>query len=82
MCCASGPVLEVLQSMDPGLGWSKICSELWRCFLSQQDQHTRSGFANRFPQAEQEQKSKIVHIPVHEIACPNYRHVTPKTTMT
>ena len=32
MCCASGPVLEVLQSMDPGLGWSKICNELWRCF--------------------------------------------------
>ena len=28
MCCASGPVLEVLQSMDPGLGWSKICDEL------------------------------------------------------
>ena len=24
MCCASGPVLEVLESMDPGLGWSKI----------------------------------------------------------
>ena len=32
MCCASGPVLEVLQSMDPGLGWSKICDELRRCF--------------------------------------------------
>ena len=32
MCCASGPVLEVLQSMDPGLGWSKIHSELQRCF--------------------------------------------------
>ena len=32
MCCASGPVLEVLQSMDPGLGWSKIHDELWRCF--------------------------------------------------
>ena len=28
MCCASGPVLEVLQSMDPGLGWSKIRNEL------------------------------------------------------
>ena len=23
MCCTSGPVLEVLQSMDPGLAWSK-----------------------------------------------------------
>ena len=23
MCCASRPVLEVLQSMDPGLGWCK-----------------------------------------------------------
>ena len=32
MCCASGPVLEVLQSMDPGLGWSKIHDELRRCF--------------------------------------------------
>ena len=32
MCCASGPVLEVLQSMDPILGWSKIHDELWRCF--------------------------------------------------
>ena len=32
MCCASGPVLEVLQSMDPILGWSKICDELQRCF--------------------------------------------------
>ena len=33
MCCASGPVLEELQSMDPGLGWSKIHDELQRCFL-------------------------------------------------
>ena len=32
MCCTSGPVLEVLQSMDPVLGWSKIHDELWRCF--------------------------------------------------
>ena len=32
MCCASGPVLEVLQSMDPSLGWSKIHNELRRCF--------------------------------------------------
>ena len=32
MCCASGPVLEVLQSMDPSLGWSKIRDELRRCF--------------------------------------------------
>ena len=32
MCCASGPVLEVLQSMDPSLGWSKIHNELQRCF--------------------------------------------------
>ena len=32
MCCASGPVLEVLQSMDPSLGWSKIRDKLWRCF--------------------------------------------------
>ena len=32
MCCASRPVLKVLQSMDPGLGWSKICNELQRCF--------------------------------------------------
>ena len=32
MCCTSGPVLEVRQSMDPGLGWSKICDELRRCF--------------------------------------------------
>ena len=32
MCCASGPVLEVLQSMDPILGWSKISDELQRCF--------------------------------------------------
>ena len=32
MCCTSGPVLEVLQSMDPVLGWSKICDELQRCF--------------------------------------------------
>ena len=32
MCCASGPVLEVLQSMDPGLSWSKIYDELQRCF--------------------------------------------------
>ena len=32
MCCASRPVLEVLQSMDPILGWSKICDKLWRCF--------------------------------------------------
>ena len=32
MCCASGPVLEVLQSMDPGLGWSKIRDKLRRCF--------------------------------------------------
>ena len=32
MCCTSGPVLEVLQSMDPVLGWSKICDELRRCF--------------------------------------------------
>ena len=28
MCCTSRPVLEVLQSMDPSLGWSKICNEL------------------------------------------------------
>ena len=33
MCCTSGPVLEVLQSMDPSLGWSKICNELQRFFL-------------------------------------------------
>ena len=33
MCCASGPVLEVLQSMEPSLGWSKIHDELRRCFL-------------------------------------------------
>ena len=32
MCCTSGPVLEVLQSMDPGLGLSKIHDELQRCF--------------------------------------------------
>ena len=32
MCCTSRPVLEVLQSMDPILGWSKIYDELWRCF--------------------------------------------------
>ena len=32
MCCTSGPVLEVLQSMDPNLGWSKIHDELQRCF--------------------------------------------------
>ena len=32
MCCASGSVLEVLQSMDPLLGWSKHRDELWRCF--------------------------------------------------
>ena len=32
MCCTSRPVLEVLQSMDPVLGWSKICDELQRCF--------------------------------------------------
>ena len=32
MCCASRPVLEVLQSKDPGLGWSKIHDELRRCF--------------------------------------------------
>ena len=32
MCCISGPVLEVLQSMDPSLGWSKIRDELRRCF--------------------------------------------------
>ena len=32
MCCASGPVLVVLQTMDPGLGWSKIHDELRRCF--------------------------------------------------
>ena len=32
ICCTSGPVLEVLQSMDPVLGWSKICDELQRCF--------------------------------------------------
>ena len=31
MCCASGPVLEVLQSMDPSLGWSKIRDKLRRC---------------------------------------------------
>ena len=33
MCCASRPVLEVLQSMDPSLGWSKIHDELQKCFL-------------------------------------------------
>ena len=33
MCCTSRPVLEVLQSMDPGLGWYKIHDELRRCFL-------------------------------------------------
>ena len=32
MCCASRPVLEVLQSMDPSLGWSKIRDKLRRCF--------------------------------------------------
>ena len=32
MCCSSGSVLEVLQSMDPSLGWSKIHDELRRCF--------------------------------------------------
>ena len=32
MCCASRPVLEVLQSMHPLLGWSKICDELQKCF--------------------------------------------------
>ena len=32
MCCAGGPVLEVLQSMDPKLGWSKHRDELRRCF--------------------------------------------------
>ena len=32
MCCASGPVLAVLQSMDLSLGWSKIHDELRRCF--------------------------------------------------
>ena len=32
MCCTSRPVLEVLQSMDPGLGWYKIHDELQRCF--------------------------------------------------
>ena len=32
MCCTSGPVLEVLQRMDPVLGWSKIHDELQRCF--------------------------------------------------
>ena len=31
MCCTSRPVLEVLQSMDPSLGWSKIRDELQRC---------------------------------------------------
>ena len=32
MCCTSGPVLEVLQSMDPSLGWYKIHDKLQRCF--------------------------------------------------
>ena len=32
MCCTSRPVLEVLQSIDPILGWSKIYDELQRCF--------------------------------------------------
>ena len=32
MCCTCGPVLEVFQSMDPVLGWSKIRDELQRCF--------------------------------------------------
>ena len=32
MCCTSGPVLEVLQSMDPIIDWSKIRDGLWRCF--------------------------------------------------
>ena len=32
MCCASGPVLEVLQSMDPILSWSKIRDKLQKCF--------------------------------------------------
>ena len=32
ICCTSRPVLEVLQSMDPILGWSKIHNELQRCF--------------------------------------------------
>ena len=32
MCCTSRQVLEVLQSMDLCLGWSKICDELRKCF--------------------------------------------------
>ena len=32
MCCTSGLVLEVLQSMDTILYWSKIHDELRRCF--------------------------------------------------
>ena len=32
MCCTSGPVLEVLQSMDPLLEWSKHRDELQWCF--------------------------------------------------
>ena len=32
MCCTRGPVLEVLQSMDPKLGWSKHRDELRHCF--------------------------------------------------
>ena len=32
MCCTRGLVLEVLQSMNPSLGWSKHRDELRRCF--------------------------------------------------
>ena len=53
MCCTSGPVLEVLQSMDPSLGWSKIRDELRRCFSPNRTSTHSSGLADHFPQAEQ-----------------------------
>ena len=78
MCCTSGPVLEVLQSMDPGLGWSKICNELRRCFSPNRTSAHTAALLIAFHKQNKNKNLKIVHIPVHEIACPSYRHVTQR----
>ena len=48
MCCTSGPVLEVLQSMDPLLGWSKNRDELRRYFSPNKMKVHAAALLNKF----------------------------------
>ena len=78
MCCTSGPVLEGLQSMDPSLGWSKIHNKLRRCFSPNRTSTHAAALLIAFCKQNKNEnlRSFIYQLLIHEIACSSHGHVT------